>query len=225
MRFNVGSDSDTLFLAPPTGHYVQYSRAKSKKRGSKLLLLVKVVLRTKDELMETSRFDNQLLPGERVLWYGQPDKEAFAHGEQRLINWTVGFIVVWAIIFSVYDVSKYGISHFLPGGVKILAVPLVLALLIVVVSVFAPSRAGDYWYAVTNQRIFAEMPDEGSQTVIALLLSDVIKTSLQQKGNALGTVTIVANAKRRRKIYFRDIADAAEVCALLTDITSRPASA
>ena len=29
MRFNVGPDSDTVFLAPQTGHYVQYSRAKS----------------------------------------------------------------------------------------------------------------------------------------------------------------------------------------------------
>ncbi len=29
LRFNVGPDSDTVFLAPQTGHYVQYSRAKS----------------------------------------------------------------------------------------------------------------------------------------------------------------------------------------------------
>ncbi len=29
LRFNVGPDSDTVFLAPRTGHYVQYSRAKS----------------------------------------------------------------------------------------------------------------------------------------------------------------------------------------------------
>lgn len=29
LRFNAGPDSDTVFLAPQTGHYVQYSRAKS----------------------------------------------------------------------------------------------------------------------------------------------------------------------------------------------------
>lgn len=29
LRFNVGPDSDTVFLAPQTGHYVQYSRAKT----------------------------------------------------------------------------------------------------------------------------------------------------------------------------------------------------
>ena len=29
LRFNTGPDSDTVFLAPQTGHYVQYSRAKS----------------------------------------------------------------------------------------------------------------------------------------------------------------------------------------------------
>ena len=29
LRFNAGPDSDTVFLAPQTGHYIQYSRAKS----------------------------------------------------------------------------------------------------------------------------------------------------------------------------------------------------
>lgn len=174
--------------------------------------------------MAPSHFDSQLLPGERVLWQGQPDKEAFARGGRCLVNWVVGSVIAWAVVFSADFVSRHGIPGFLHGGVKIPAVPLVLALLTKVVFIFAPSSAGNYWYAITNQRIFAEFPDEGSQTTIILNLGDVTKVSLRQKGNASGTVVIVAKAYRESKVYFQDIADAAEVCGLFAGITSRPAS-
>lgn len=174
--------------------------------------------------MEAFRFGNQLLPDEYVLWHGQPDKEAFQRGEKRLVGLIVWFGLALSAAYGLLIIHLHGLvfiaSH---GSLPIFF--LALALLVKVVFRFTGSSAGRYWYAVTDQRVFAEMPDEGSQTTIIVPLCDIKRLSLQQKSGVLGTIEITANAYRERKIYFQDIADAAEVCALLTDITTRPASA
>lgn len=178
--------------------------------------------------MNSSRFDNQLLPEERILWHGQPDKEAFRRGERRLVNWVMSLNLAWATVFGVDIISNHGFSYaYSHHGIAPIAIILALALLAKIVFVFTPSRAGDHWYAVTNQRIFAETPDEGSQTTIVVPLYDVGKVSLQQKGEAPGTLTIVTKMKthRERRIFFQDVSDAPEVYSLLTQVTSRPASA
>ena len=175
--------------------------------------------------METSHFDSQLLLGERILWQGQPNKEAFDRSERHLVNWVVGFCVVWAIAYWIHVVSKHGFVYACSSrGLPVVALFFGLSLLTKIVSIRAPSRAGNYWYAVTNQRIFAEMPDEGSQATIVVPLHDVKRVSFKQVPNQPGTVTIRTKTHRERLVYFRDIQEATGACALLTELTSRPAS-
>ena len=94
--------------------------------------------------------ERQLLPGERVLWIGQPDVDLTSHEMTRGIATICGVIVVVSLI-GLWAVSRFAVPH----------LPLIVALLaagglVIVLTVASPrqyrTRIGKAIYAITDRR-------------------------------------------------------------------------
>ncbi len=126
-----------------------------------------------------------LLPGERVLWQGQPDARASAlRGAWYLIPFSLlwgGFAIFWE--FSVLS-SKAG-PFFALWGIPFVAIGLYLIFGRIPVALREARRTH---YAVTNQRVLI-MAGAFSRRIIEMALDDLPPAQLEVGSSGLGTIT------------------------------------
>lgn len=173
-----------------------------------------------------SYFDSQLLPEESILWSGQPQNAYFHKEEMRLANLIICFCLVWSVVYGAWVIWQDGLialRSFSDMALTILG--FATAILVRYLSVISRGSAHRYWYAITDKRILAEIPDEGSRTFLFINLNDVSKATLacnnSSDSSCVGTITIIANTYRKKIVYFQHINDADVVYNILEQITDR----
>lgn len=171
-----------------------------------------------------SHFDNQLLPEESILWSGQPQKAYFHREEARIANLIICFCLVWSTVYGVWVVWQDGLLALRSFSDMVLTIlGFATAVFVKLLSARSRSSAQRYWYAVTDKRVLAEIPDDGSRTILSVDLNDVSKITLirnsKREDSCVGSVTIIANAYRKKIVYFQYINDADVVCSMLEQIT------
>ena len=166
-------------------------------------------------------FESQLLPDEIILWAGQPEKNAFGQNESRLTNLIIGYILAWSFAWEARMIWVHGLSF---SHLMLTISGLAAALSIKILFKFTASNAGSYWYAVTDRRVLAEFPDDGSHTLFAMNLIDVSSLSLKRQAghgevSDSGTILITANTRGNNQIRLQCISRSEHVYSILKQIT------
>jgi hypothetical protein len=134
--------------------------------------------------MATTDLNDQLLPGERIIWSGVPGQGLLLTGSDALM---IPFSLVWAgfAIFWERTVLQQNGPFFF----KLFGVPFVLIGLYLVVGRFfvdAWIRRG-MQYAVTNKRmLISRSPPFGKLTAVSL--DSLPEATLTERGNGRGTI-------------------------------------
>ena len=168
--------------------------------------------------MNTTHFDDQLMPNESILWSGQPQEDTFHGKELRLGNGVVWFIATWTLLYGAKALWRHGPSYS-HGDAALVLTGLAFAILIKLLSRFSRSSAGRYWYAVTDKRVLAEFPDDGSQTVISLNIGSISKVTLEHEEGDVGTIAITTSTHYSKRVQFEYISDVRCVYNLLKQLT------
>ena len=168
-----------------------------------------------------SHFGSQLLPGENILWAGQPEKNVFGQKESCLTNLIIGYIFAWSFAYGARMIWIHGFSF---SHLMLIISGFAAALLIKIIFKFTASNAGCYWYAVTDKRVLAEFPEDGSRTIFAMNLSDVSSVSLKRQAghggvSNSGTILITGNTRRNAQIRLQCISHSEHVYSILKQIT------
>ena len=166
-------------------------------------------------------FESQLLADEIILWAGQPEKNAFGQNESRLTNLIIGYILAWSFAWEARMIWVHGLSF---SHLMLTISGLAAALSIKILFKFTASNAGSYWYAVTDRRVLAEFPDDGSHTLFAMNLIDVSSLSLKRQAghggvSDSGTILITANTRGNNQIRLQCISHSEHVYSILKQIT------
>ena len=175
--------------------------------------------------MNKSHFDKHLLPNENILWAGQPDEITFHKEELRLGSFIMWLILAWSIAYGVRMIWQHGLLHSHPLGWLILTGSgLVAAILLKLMITFSRSNARYYWYAVTDARVLAEIPDEGSHSIISINLSDVYKLSIKHEKinnekSDIGSITLTTNTQRNKTLCLKYIKNAEAIYNILEKST------
>ena len=127
----------------------------------------------------------RLLPGERVLWEGRPDRRAFMFSGSLLL---IPFTVLWCAFAIFWEVGV--IAGGAPPRFVLWGVPFVLVGLYMVAGRFfvAAREANRTWYAVTDRRVMIERGAFRSRYTELDLVS-LPAPELDEGARAIGTIT------------------------------------
>jgi len=134
--------------------------------------------------MTTTDLNDQLLPGERVVWSGIPGQGLLLTGADALM---IPFSLVWCGLAIFWETSV--LSTPAPFFFRLFGIPFVLIGLYVVIGRFlldAWVRRG-MQYAVTNKRILISRTGPFAK-LTAVSLDNLPEATLTERGNGRGTI-------------------------------------
>lgn len=144
-----------------------------------------------DEGLENHPFKSYLELGEVVLWAGRPDKTDFMRR-----SWRGCYIAV--SLLCLFLISMIGSDLYSPSPVDNFFLVMFGILVPLTVWMFVSFARSSYesapWYALTDRRLFAATPDEGSPVIHKTKLSNINDVFVPQCSDGIGTVRCSCHA-------------------------------
>jgi len=143
------------------------------------------------EEREDHPFKSYFEPGEVILWVGRPDKADFARRSWRSCYIAVGLLCLFLISVVGCDICFPSPSSDFSLATFGILVPLTIWMF---VSFARSNYESAPWYALTNRRLFAATPDEGSPVIHKTELGNIKDVFVLKCENDVGTVRCSCHA-------------------------------
>jgi hypothetical protein len=136
----------------------------------------------------SDKFRDELNPGERIIWSGQPQQGLILRPSDTLM---IPFSLMWGgfAIFWEFNVISMGVSFFMLWGI-----PFVLVGLYMIVGrfFFDSMQRSKTYYALTNERVII-ISGVFSQNTKTLDIKKLPEINISTKGDGKGTITFGAS--------------------------------
>lgn len=136
----------------------------------------------------SDKFRDELNPGERIIWSGQPQQGLMLRPSDALM---IPFSLMWGgfAIFWEFSVASMGVSFFMLWGI-----PFVLVGLYMIVGrfFFDSMQRGKTYYALTNERVII-ISGLVSQNTKTLDIKKLPEINISTNGDGKGTITFGAS--------------------------------
>ena len=131
----------------------------------------------------SDKFRDELNPGERIIWSGQPQQGLMLRPSDTLM---IPFSLIWGgfAIFWEFSVVSMGVSFFMLWGI-----PFVLVGLYMIVGrfFFGSMQRGKTYYALTNERVII-ISGVVSQNTKTLDIKKLPEINISTKSDGKGTI-------------------------------------
>ncbi len=138
-----------------------------------------------DEGLENHPFQHHLEVGEVLIWVGRPDKTDFMRQSWRGCYIAVGLLCLFLV-------SIIGNDIYSPSPVNDFFLVMFGVLVPLTIWMFVSFTRSGYdsapWYALTDRRLFAATPDEGSPVIHKTKLDNIKDIFVPRCDDMIGTV-------------------------------------